>query len=382
MDKAVNFIFITDLHFGIPDTERELVELRKTFIPYLKEHDIDILFFGGDYFDHKMTIADPMAIMAFEFFNEVVTICAEKNIKIRVIEGTQSHDRFQPRSLENFIIDKDGKQLVDYKFFETVSVEDIMGLRVLYIPEEYPVNINEYYAPYKNDKYDLIIIHGTWDFINFGAAIDNNRNDINTAPVFRVKEWKDSLEHGLAISGHIHGRHGFKDKSGYKVVYPGSYTAWSFDQISDRGFLYGTVSTDHTVTYELVNNPDSPKYANLDVKDLGIDLEASELDTIKNKIQEQADKVDYLKVNLDALPAEKKLILKEFYKDKAKFKTDVSQVKMLFENKETAKKYKKFDYLLKDNLSIEKAIVKYVKEELNEDITEAEVTEIITKDSK
>ena len=381
MSNKVKFLFISDLHFGIPETERELTELRKTFIPYLKEHDIDILFFGGDYFDHKMGMAEPSSLMAFEFFNEVLTICAEKKIKIRMIEGTQSHDRFQPRIFENFIIDSNGNKLVDYKYFETVSSEDIMGIRVLYVPEEYPMNIDEYYAPYKNDKYDLMIVHGTWDFVNFAAAIDNNRNDINTAPVFRVKEWKDALEHGLAISGHIHGRHGFKDKSGDKVIYPASFTAWSFDQISDRGFLYGEVE-DHKVTYEFVNNPDSPKYANLDVKDLGLDLATADVETIKNKIQEQKDKVNYLKVNLDALPAEKKLILKELYKENKGIKADVSRVRTLFENADVAKKYKQYDYLLKDNLSIEKAIVKYCKEDLNTDITEAEVAEIIKKESK
>lgn len=364
-------VFINDLHFGINDTEREVEELNKHFLPFIKNNDVDVIFLGGDYFDHKLSLGEPASLLGLEFFNNLISIAKEKNIIIRVIEGTQSHDRFQPRILEN-LVDSE----VDYRLFETVGVEDVLGMRVLYVPEEYPMNIDEYYAPYKTDKFDLMVVHGTWDFINFGGSIDNNRNDINTAPVFKYQEWKDALEHGVALCGHIHGRHGYKDKTGEKIIYPGSFTAWSFDQISPRGFLYGEFDTEtHKLKYEFVNNPDSPKYANLDVSDLGIDLENTDVETIKNKIAEQKEKVNFIKVNLDALSEDKKMILKEYYKGIKEIKTEVSTKKMLTES--AANKYEKYNYLLEDKLAIEKAIQKFIKEDLDQDLSEDEIKEIL-----
>src|SRR5574344_1180194 len=380
--SKIKIAIISDLHFGISVTQREKDELN-LFLDFIKTHDVDLIHFNGDYFDHKLSLDEPYALLGMEFFNDVLKIAKEKNIKIRMIEGTQSHDRFQPRIFNNFIVDENGNNTIDFKFYETIGEECLLGLNILYVPEEYPINIDEYYAPYKTKQYDLMLVHGTWDFINFGGMINNNsRNDINTAPVFKYNEWSYSLEHGLAICGHIHGRHIFKVKAGDKIVYPGSFTAWSFDQISDRGFMYLTYDTEtKEYLYELINNPKSPKYANLDVADLDINLETSSIEEIKNKIQEQKNKVDFIKVNIDALSLDKKLILKQFYKDNKEIRVEVTPEKILLnKNSDGTNKYEKYDYLLSDKLSTEKAIQKFIKEDLNKDISEEKIKIIITED--
>lgn len=375
----INIVVINDLHFGIKDTERERQELNM-FLDFLKNNPVDILELNGDYFDHKLSLGESFALIGMEFFNEILTIAKEKNIKIRMIEGTYSHDRFQPKIFENFIPEKDGEKLIDYKFFETIGTEDLMGLHILYVPEEYPVNHDEYYKQYKNDKFDLIFVHGTWDFINFGGMIENNRNDINTSPVFKYDEWANALEHGLAICGHIHGRHIYKNKQGTKIIYPGAFTAWSFDQISDRGFLYLTFDTDtKQFEYKFINNEKSPKYANLDVKDLGLDLNTCTIDELKTKIQEQKAKVDFLKINLDALPKDKKDIFKNLYKNTADVKTEVSPEKFLL-NESKSSEFDKYNYIIEDKMTHEQIIQKFIKDEMNVDITEEKIKEIITEE--
>ena len=365
-----NILFIADIHFGIPETDRLSNELYKNFIPFLKNNEVDIIFFGGDYFHTKLSLYENNSFKAFKFFSDFMAIAKENNIKVRFIEGTQSHERFQPRMLENLVSG------VDYKFFETIGEEDIDGMKVLYIPEEYPMNIDEYYAEYKKKQYDLIISHATWDFINFAKSIDNNRNDMHTAPVFKYNEWKYSLEHGVCLSGHIHGRHVFKTKFGDKIIYPGSFTAWSFDQISERGFLYGIIDIDkHTFQYKFINNPDSPKYANLDINDLGLDLVNIDVDVIKSRIEAERKKVDYLKVNLDKLPNEKKMVIKELFKDNPAISTEINTADILTES--TNKSYEKYNYLLKDNLTIENAIQRFIKEDLGEVIDTKTIKEII-----
>lgn len=375
----IKIVEINDLHFGIGDTEREKEEL-KIFLDFIRSHDIDLLEFNGDFFDHKLNMFESAALTGMNFFNEVVSIAIEKNIIIRMIEGTYSHDRFQPKIFDNFIPEDNGKKLINYKFFETIGEEDLLGLKILYIPEEYPMNHDEYYKEYKNKKYDLIFCHGTWDFINFGGMIDNNRNDINTAPVFKYDEWSSALEHGVAICGHIHGRHVFKNKNGTKIIYPGAFTSWSFDQISKRGFLYLEFDTDtKEFHYQFINNDKAPTYANLDVKDLGLDLEKCSIEDIKLKINEQKAKVQNIKINLDSLPLDKKNIFKNLYKDSSGIKIEISPEKFLI-NKEADDKFAKYSYIIDDKLTQEQVIKKFIKEEMNKDLEESKIKSIITEE--
>ncbi len=367
---GIKIAVIGDLHFGIAATDREVQELRM-FLDFIRTHDLDIIQFNGDYYDHKLSLGEPAAIAGMKFFNDVLSIAAEKKIKIRMIEGTQSHDRFQPRIFDEFIPkDKDGKPEIDYRFFETVGTEEIDGLSVLYVPEEYPMNIDEYYAPYKSGKYDLMFVHGTWDFINFGKSIDNNRNDMHTAPVFKYDEWKSALEHGFCVSGHIHGRHGFKDKGGTKIVYPGSFTAWSFDQISERGFIYIDFDPEtKRFEYEFVNNDASPKYANLEVADLGLDLNSASIEDIKSKIEEQSRKVDFVKVNLEGLSDDKLMLVKELYKGNQSIKVEVPQKDISMLTESADKRFLRYDYLLNDTLPVDQAVRKFIKDEYGKDLT-------------
>jgi hypothetical protein len=313
-----------------------------------------------------------------EFFKSVVELAKQKGFAIRMIEGTMSHDRLQPQIFDNFILDDNGNRIIDYRFFPTIGEEKIKGLNILYVPEEYPLNIDEFYAPFKKKEYDLMFVHGTWDFINFASTIDNEKNGINSAPVFKYAEWKDALKHGMAVCGHIHGMHLFKDKDGrVKVLYPSSFSAWDYNQISKRGFVYLTIDTDtHDIDYRIIENTEAPTFANIDVADLGMDLATAKVEDIKAKIEEQITKVDYIKLDLEALPEDKKAVFKALYKDNKKIV--VRTIKDTFLQSEAGSDaYKKYDYLLKDNLTVEAAVSRFIKEEYNKDMPAEEIKDII-----
>lgn len=368
MKKPVKIVELNDLHFGGPATFKMVEELN-LFLDYIKDNEVDIVVFGGDYFDRKMSISDPLALAGFDFFKKVLNIVKEKNIKLRVIEGTQSHDMFQPRIFDTYILDENGNPMIDYKYFETIAVEEVLGLRILYIPEEYPINHEEYYKPYQEGQYDFIVSHGTWDFINFGGMVDNDRNDLHTAPVLRAKDWMHALEHGICVSGHIHGRHIYKKKNVDKIIYPSAFTAWSFDQISPRGFISLEINPEtHKISYQLIENTASPKFATLNVKDLGLDLETASVEEIKAAIDEQKTKVDRLKVDINDLPDYKAQVFKQLYKGNPEIKVEQKSKKMLLKDSENKKTYEKYNYILEDKLKLEEVIQKFAKEDLGKDI--------------
>ena len=356
---------IGDLHFGIRDSERLYNEL-SIFKYFIKTNDIDIVQFNGDYFDRKMNLGEPASLLGIRFFSEVCEICKEKNIKIRIIEGTESHDLFQPRIFTNFA--KDG---LDLRFIERAEVEEINGLKILYLPEEYPQDSEEYYKEFKNQEYNLIFGHGAWDFVSFESMKENGmRKDINTAPVFIWNEWKKTVPHGLIVFGHIHGRNIYKVKKAAKIIYPGAFTRWGFDEISPRGFTYIEYDTDKKYyTYQLIDNTAAPIYQTVDVSSLEIDFDNVSLEEIKTTLDKEIEKANYTRFDFSRIPDEKVTAIRKLYKDnnlvavKVKDKKEVTQ-----ETGINDEFYQKYRYLLDNQLPLDEVIFRFIKEEYKEKV--------------
>lgn len=307
-------VVIGDIHFGIKETERVYTEL-KQFLDFIKDNDINIVQLNGDYFDRTLNFAEPAGLYALQFWSQLLDICREKNIKIRSIEGTLSHDNFQTEALQEFInYDDDGNPDVDFKYIKTVEVEDLNGMHILYCPEEYVLDADEYYCEFKNDKYDLMYVHGMWDFTGLSAVADHGRKDINSAPWFMYNEWKDALEHGICISGHYHGQMINKDE---KVIYPGSFSAWNFDYDDNRGFCYIEFNTDtKEYSYKLIKNKLAPKFVSMKIDDLALgDPYNATADELKLAIDAEIANADRFKLNLTGLNPNIALILKRAYRN-------------------------------------------------------------------
>lgn len=368
-------VVIGDIHFGIKETERIYTEL-KQFIDFIKNNDIDIIQLNGDYFDRTLNFAEPAGLYALQFWSQLLDVCREKNIKLRSIEGTLSHDNFQTEALLEFInYDDNGKPDVDFKYIKTVEVEDLNGMHILYCPEEYPMDADEYYDKFKKDKYDLMFVHGMWDFTGLSAVADHGRKDINSAPWFIYNEWKDALEHGLCISGHYHGQMINKDE---KVIYPGSFSAWNFDYDNNRGFCYIEFNTEtKEYKYQLIQNEFAPKFVSLKVHDLPLgDPYNSPVEDLKLAIDAEIANADRFKLDLTGLNPNVAMILKRAYRN-TKFVTMVdNNVKLINEAKNTSDTNDTnnvYSFVLENALPMTQIIKRFIEIKFNKTITEEEI---------
>lgn len=319
-------LIVGDIHFGIDATERLYTETQQ-ILHYLNEHEINLVVLNGDYFDSELLLSSKAGLLAVQFWSDLLDICREKNIKIRSIEGTTKHDRGQFQALSEFIIyDEFGNPDVDFKYIKTAQTEDLDGMHILYVPEEYPENGAEYYDEFRKDQYDVIFLHGMWDFTGLEAVAKN----ASKAPFFNYDDWKYSLEHGVAISSHYHGR--MINKDGH-VVYIGSFTAWKFDYETDRGFCYLEIDTDQKLyKYDLITNKMAPKYRTILGTDLPVSSDAS-ADDLKLAIDSIANDSDYLRVDMTGFDSYIVLLLKQAYKtnNHVKIKDNSVKAKMLHE---------------------------------------------------
>ena len=100
-----------------------------------------------------------------------------------MIQGTKSHDLNQLQIFKHYEDDED----LDFRIIETVQDEEILGLKVLYVPEEYPENSDEYYSAYKQNKYNIMFAHTTFDFVAQPGQIEISKKDTHTAPGYDME---------------------------------------------------------------------------------------------------------------------------------------------------------------------------------------------------
>lgn len=306
----------------------------------------------------------------------MIDIVKEKNIILRIIQGTRSHDLNQLQAFKAY----ENSNELNFRIIESVSTEDLLGMHLLYIPEEYPEDAEEFYKEYKNDKYHIGFAHGTFDFVAPPGSIEISNRSTHSSPVLIWKEWKDAFEKGFISSGHIHGRNVYSNK----IYYPGSFSRWSFGERSDKGFTYFEYDLDNeTYTVKFIDNTLAPKYEVTSIRDLDIKDENQSVESFQKVLDEMVEKSDNLKIDLAGLPEEKIKVLKEYYRNNPKVKIEVkdSKKELLRESKEaTSKDFEKWHYITKRALPLNETIKKFCKEELGTDISIDMIDSVIGKE--
>ena len=250
-------VMIADIHFGALPVERLYNEL-EIFLDFIEKKSLDFIVILGDWFDKKINLNSKDAKYSTVFFERICQICIDNDIKLRIIQGTESHDNSQLEVLEILAKNKP----VDFKVFYEVEEEELFpDFNVLYVPEEYINSIDEKYGKYMNKKYDMIFGHGMIQEVKFVALIQSSETTMKKAPIFKSKMLCDMC-HGPIFFGHIHTKDIFNDR----LYYVGSYSRWKFGEEEDKGFYYVKYEND-TKEFEakfIVNNK-AMKYDTIEI---------------------------------------------------------------------------------------------------------------------
>lgn len=222
-------ICISDLHFGhnrvqSADTANNI---RDCLFPQLDD-SVDILFITGDVFDGTISFNDVDSLVVLELFTELFLLCSEKNIKIRIVRGTFSHDHRQLELISKLYVKLDIQ--LDYKLFNEISIESIDGIgSVLYVPDNLPFpskkeafhHIHKLLQVIGIDRVDYVAMHGEFSHMIFGHV---NLN------AFDVTDFKDICSK-YVFSGHIHKPLLYKN-----VISVGSFNRLAHNEEEAKGF--------------------------------------------------------------------------------------------------------------------------------------------------
>lgn len=220
---------IADIHAGAFNGAILENELSNGFLKYLKSMKIlDFVIIAGDLFDSKISLNADHTKRIFGFLRELIELCRVKGAKLRIVKGTESHDNQQLDVINQFI-----DSSCDVKVINTVEKEYLFdNLKVLYLPEEYVKDANEYYKEFYSDNYDMVFGHGMVKEVSFVAKAQQSEVTMSKAPVFNTENLL-SMTKGPIFFGHIHKAQTIKED----FYYVGSYSRWVFGETEPKGFM-------------------------------------------------------------------------------------------------------------------------------------------------
>jgi DNA repair exonuclease SbcCD nuclease subunit len=266
----VRIVHTADVHFGAVDPTRLMAELR-ILLDYLANQgpEVDLFVICGDLFHKKISMNDPSGKAVIEFMNQVMYLATEHEFAVRIVKGTLTHDFAQ---LENFRW-MEGLEGYNFRIINSVQTEEIFpDYLVLWIPEEYLDDPDEYYREYfdlqDGARYDTVFLHGSVDFLDFSGHLNHHSQGGRYAPVFRAKDLS-RISRGPVLCGHIHGWQSHKDK----VYYPGSYTRWVHGEEDPKYFIdaqYEITSGNYEVGF--VENSMAPQYSTVSLDEVAGNL--------------------------------------------------------------------------------------------------------------
>lgn len=171
--KQLNVAATHDIHFGHPNTPTSQIvsTMRAMFPDNPTTGDLDIIFLAGDVFDRLLNLPDDNVSLVKSWFVSFLWMCAKRDIVVRVLEGTPSHDWRQARMLVELATL--ANIAVDIKYVPDLSIEymERFDIHVLYVPDEWRprcddtwMEVQALLSEHQLEQVDFAVMHGAFHY--------------------------------------------------------------------------------------------------------------------------------------------------------------------------------------------------------------------------
>lgn len=248
------FVSLGDVHLGHHQTSTtkiiENLDRYCTNDTVLK--DVDMLIITGDLYDRLLHNADDNVHHINAWITRLLYRCAYLDVVLRIVEGTPSHDREQPR----FFLEQaaNAKIELDLHYASRLEIEYIarFGIHVLYIPDKWRADTTETYNEAQLemkklglDKVDFVIMHGAFEY---------QLPSIVKEPTHDSTDFLAMVRYFILI-GHVHLRTRLD-----RILAAGSYDRICHGEELPKGYYDVTVIDEDTSTVTFVPNLGAKRY--------------------------------------------------------------------------------------------------------------------------
>jgi len=255
----IKIAVISDLHLNKIDPVKQYEHLEQ-FRKDMEEWQPDLIIENGDAFDAETSMRDSAAAIFNRVFHDFKTMSGT----FVSIDGTYSHDKNQKRAYKHLVDD-------NFRLISKATVEYVLGMKILFIPEEYMINPKEYYDYFLNPegKYDFVFGHGTFSHMGFGSVDMRNVKRKLAAPMFKYEDFKD-IVHGNVYFGHNHKPHVYEN-----IISVGSYDRLAHNEEEAKGYwkIKYDVKNRRIVSNDHIENKLAFKFKTFLEEDLPLDTE-------------------------------------------------------------------------------------------------------------
>lgn len=253
LKDEIRYLVLSDIHLGHSRNKtKDIITNLNLFLYEYDEDlkDLDIIFLAGDIFDKLLTTKSEEYILSLKWLTTLLLYCKERNIKLRILEGTPSHDSGQA---EAFIeVAKKLEYNVDFKYINILDIEYIkeLGINILYVPDEWKHDSKETFKEVKEllkerslSEVDIAIMHGC-----FRYQLPFNPN----AKFLHIEaDYLDIVRYYITI-GHIHTGSAYE-----RILAPGSFDRLAHGEEEKKGALLCKIKKDKKMEFKFLEN----KYA-------------------------------------------------------------------------------------------------------------------------
>lgn len=281
ISKTFRTANVGDVHLGHPRTGTVdiLNRLTKAFPDTAETGDLDVIFIEGDFFDRQLAASDPNWTEIVIWVDWFLRMCERRNIIVRIVEGTRSHDWGQSSVFET--VKSICNINVDLRYVDTVSIEHHpRGFSVLYVPDDWRPDNNDTYMEvlqlFKDEgisQVDFALMHGTFEH-QLPPGID--------APIHIAERYLALVRHYIYV-GHIHFSSVFK-----RIIAGGSFDRLSHGEEGPKGHFRVTVDPVKGDEIVFVENKDAQTYLTVDCTDLALEQALEKLNALAPTLRENS----------------------------------------------------------------------------------------------
>lgn len=289
MTDPLRMAVVSDIHLGNRrNTAAEIVKnLYAAFPDNAETGELDLIVIAGDLTDDLLSLPHDDVVDIDLWIAYMIGLCARRNIVLRVLKGTPSHDWEQPRrfvDIENIL-----KSGVNLRYVRDLSIEYIepLGITALYVPDEWNTDNEKTYQEVLAlmrakglDKVDYAFMHGQFEHQIPAAVKAPTHNAQNYLAIVRF----------LIFIGHVHIASQFE-----RIHAQGSFDRISHGEEGPKGHLRATVHPSGETEVTFVENLGAKRFVTIGC--VGMSLE----DTLV-KIDRQASPLppgSYVRVEAD-----------------------------------------------------------------------------------
>lgn len=274
MTSKLRILSVSDIHLGHPNTPTSHIieNLDRHFADRESMQDVDLLFIVGDLFDRAIGHHDLQAVEIHQWMRRLLKMAKRRDIVVRALEGTPSHDWRQNRWLEE-VNREIGAQ---FKYVDVLSIEYIerFGINVLYVPDEWKPETDDVWKDVQQalmdhqlEQVDFTLIHGTFEF-QLPAHVQN-------VPRHNPQRYLD-ITRQYIFAGHIHQSAQYE-----RILSNGSFDRLSHGEEGPKGFWDVTIKpTGDEIVF--VENTGAKQYRTYDCRGLTLDEALVRLESVRD----------------------------------------------------------------------------------------------------